>query len=84
VLLLITTTGFALALNNLLWDKIYQGEYYTIVGSFIMLIFPAIWLPSLRFFRRDIEQSSVWRVVAAVAVSLLILILVWVIGETVL
>ncbi|MHC1728428.1 MAG: hypothetical protein AB9866_20905 [Syntrophobacteraceae bacterium] len=82
LLILATTACLALMLNNLLWDRIYKGQYYRIVSSFIMLLFPAVWLPLIGFFRKDRETRSVWRVVAVLAISFSILILIWVIGET--
>lgn len=84
LLLLGATACTALALNNLLWDRIYKGRYYTGVGSLLMLLYPAIWLSGLRFFREDRAARSVWRAVAAVATSLSILIVTWVLCETLL
>lgn len=82
LLIVATTVCLALMLNNLLWDRIYRGQYYRIVSSFIMLLFPAVWLALIGFFKRNREPRSVWRVVAAFVISLSILILVWVIAET--
>jgi hypothetical protein len=84
LLVFVTSACLALVLNNLLWDQIYKGQYYMIAGSFIMLIFPAVWLCAIGFFRKDREQRSVWRAAVVVGISLSILMLVWVIGETLL
>lgn len=81
LLVLAATVCLALMLNNLLWDRIYRGQYYRIASSFIMLLFPAVWLPLIGFFKRNREPRSVWRVVAAFAISFSISILFWVIAE---
>ncbi len=84
LLILATTACLALGLNNLLYDQIYKGRYYRSVSSFIVLLFPAVWLPSIRLFKKDREPRSVWRAVVVTAISLSILVLIWIIGETVL
>lgn len=82
LLILGTTTCLALALNDLLWDGLYQGHHYTVVGCLFVLVFPAVWLPLIGLFRSDRDGRSVWRAVGAMAIFLSILVLVWIVGET--
>lgn len=82
-LLLLATSCLALALNNLLWDRITQGPHYGVAGSAISLLFPAAWLRFIRYFKRDAEPRSVLRAVVATAISLSVVITAWILGETI-
>lgn len=77
LLLLLASAALAFALDNLLWDLTGGQVPLLVAGPLVLLVFPAVWLPCLRFFRQGRDRRGVWRAVAVTAIGLVGLVLVW-------
>jgi hypothetical protein len=85
VTLFVVVLGFSgalvQALNNLIWDRIYTGEHFTLLASSTLILVPPFWLACLPVMRKTTDPRVTWMFSVAFGFLAVSLIVAWLVAE---